>query len=77
MPGNPVVIPLNPDELTDVKRRQALEALNLTKERINEIIKGTNCTNGINQKRYFTKGESVVSPTVLMEGLFTTFVIDV
>ena len=31
MPGNPVVIPLNPDEITDSERRQALEVVKLIK----------------------------------------------
>ena len=31
MPGNHVVIPLNPDELTDAESMQALEAVNLIK----------------------------------------------
>ena len=31
MPGNLVVIPLNPDELTDAESRQAPEAANLIK----------------------------------------------
>ena len=33
MPGNTVVIPIDPDELTDAEMRQVLEAVNLTKEK--------------------------------------------
>ena len=53
MPVKLVVIPLNPDEITDVERRQSLEAVNLIKEIINVIIKGRSCANGSNQNRYF------------------------
>ena len=38
MPVNTVVIPLNPDELTDAERRQSIEAVNLIKGEINCII---------------------------------------
>ena len=31
MPGKPVAVPLNPDELTDTDMRQALEPMNLIK----------------------------------------------
>ena len=51
-----MVIPLNPDELTDSERREPLEDVNLIKEKMNGIIKGRTYPNGINQKRYLKEG---------------------
>ena len=56
--------------------RQALEAMNLTKEKINGIIKEITCANGINQKIHLKEGESATSPTVSLEALVTMLVID-
>ena len=56
MLGNPVVIPLNPYELTDAESRQSLEAVNIIKEKINGIIKGITCTNGSKQNIYLKEG---------------------
>ena len=75
MSGKPVVIPLNPDELTDSERRQALESVKLIKEKRNGIIKGITCANGSKKKRYLKEGEILASPTVSIEVLFTTLVI--
>ena len=71
MPGKPVVIQLNPDEITYSKGRQELEAVNLLKKR-KGIIKVRTCANGSKKNRYLKEGESVTSPTVPLEGLFTT-----
>ena len=43
IPGNPVVIPLNPDELIYTERRQEIEAVRITKEKINVITRVRNC----------------------------------
>ena len=48
----PAVVPLNPDELTDSERRQAIEAVNLIKGEINGITKGRTYANGSKQKVY-------------------------
>ena len=70
-----MVIPLNTDKLTDAEMKQALEAVNLIKEKRNCIIKGRTCANGNNQKRYLKEGISVASPRVSLEVLFNTLVI--
>ena len=54
MPVKTVVIPLKPDELTDVESSQSLEAVNLSKGEINGVINGLTCANGIKQKIYLT-----------------------
>ena len=74
--GKSVVIPLNPDDLTDAERRQALEAGNLIQEKRNGIIKGRTCANGNKQNTYLREGEIVASPMVSLEGLFTMLVIN-
>ena len=68
IPGNPVLITLNPNELTDSERRQTLEAVKLIKWERNRIIKGRIYANESNKKRYLKEGESVALPTVLIEG---------
>ena len=75
MPGNPVVILLNTDRLIDAERGQTLEVVSILKEKINGIIKVRTCANGSKQKRYFKERQIVASPTVLLEGLFTTLVV--
>ena len=56
MTGNNVAIPLNPYKLTNAEISQALESVNLTKEKRNEIIKERSCANGSDQERYFKYG---------------------
>ena len=53
MPGKPVVIPLKPDQLAYTEMRQALEAVNLIKEKKGWDHQGKNLRNGITQKIYF------------------------
>ena len=45
-----MAIPLNTDKLTDAEMNQALEAVNLIKEKRNGIIKGRTCANGSKKK---------------------------
>ena len=71
-----VVIPLDPDELTDAERVKSLEAVSLVKEKINGVMKVITCKNGSKKKGYLKEGGSLASPTVSLEGLFTTLVID-
>ena len=52
MIGKTLVIPLNLDELTYAGRRQAIESVNLIKEKRKGIIKGRTCANWSNKKRY-------------------------
>ena len=74
--GKPMVVPLNPDELTDSETRQALEAMNLINKKIYGIIKGITYANGRRQKIFLKEGESVASPTIYIEGLFITILIN-
>ena len=54
-----------------------IEALNLIKKKIYGTIKGIICTNGSEQRRYFSERESIASPTVSLEALFTTLITDI
>ena len=56
---------------------RALEAVNLIKEKRNGIIKGRTCANGSKQKRYLKEEDVIASPTVALESLLTSLVIDV
>ena len=71
-----MILSLNPDELTDAKIRQALEAVDLIKEKRNGIIKEKPYANMIKQNRYLKEGETLASPMVSLEVLFTTLVIN-
>ena len=61
---------LNAEDIT-----KALDIINLIKERQHGMIKVRMCANGIKQKRYFKLVESVDSPTVSLEVIFTMLVI--
>ena len=50
--------------------------MNVRKGEINGIINGRTCANGIKQKSNLKEVESVASPTIFLEGLFTTLVIN-
>ena len=75
-PGKPVVEPIDPTTLTKDEKQRAMEAVNLIKEKRCGKIKGRTCANGSTQRRFLGEGESVSSPTVSIEALFSTLVID-
>ena len=56
MPVKPVVIPLNHDELKYAKNNQALEAVKITKEKIDGFIKGRTCKNNSEKEIYLKEG---------------------
>lgn len=76
VPGKPVIAPVDVDKLSPTIRRTALEAVNLIKEKRDGKIKGRTCANGSRQRRYLNEDESISSPTVSLEGLLATLVID-
>ena len=75
VPGNPVVVPIDPDGLSHEDIKQALEAVNLISEKRSGEIKGRMCANGSKQRQFLHEGETVASPTVSVEGLLTTLLI--
>ena len=74
--GNPVVVPTDPDVLTPEEKKRALEAVNLIKEKRDGNIKGCTCANGKKQRRYVKQEEIISSPTVSLEIILTTLIID-
>ena len=76
MSGKKVVNAIDPDILSVEEKVKALNAVNLIKQKIDGTIKGRICADGSKQKRYLVKDESVASPTISLESLFTTLVVD-
>eukprot|EP00957_Ditylum_brightwellii_P088007 6703136-Ditylum_brightwellii.AAC.1 len=76
MPGKPVIAPVDPKTLTREDIKQSLEAANLIKEKRDGKIKGRTCANGSEQWKYLKEDESVASPMVAVESLFTSLIID-
>ena len=56
LPGNPVIVPINIESLTDEDKRKSLKAVNLIKVKRCSKIKGRTCANGSRQ-RNFVKAE--------------------
>jgi len=77
MPGKPVVRPVDPHTLSLEQKKQALEAVTLIKEKRSGMLKGRTCANGKKQKLFLKENESYSSPTVSLEGLLASLVIDV
>jgi hypothetical protein len=76
MPGKPVFGVCDSTKLSWEEKRQALEAVNLIKEKRCGKIKGRTCANGSKQRQYLKEDESVYSPTCSTESLLSTAVID-
>ena len=76
MPGKKVVTAIDPDILSAEDKEKALNAMNLIKQKKDGTIKIRKCDDGIKKKRYLVKDESVASPSISLESLFTTLVVD-
>ena len=76
VPGKPVFGCIDPNTLTREEKRRALEAVNLIKKKRCGKIKGRTCANGSKQKRYLKHGETISSPTVSLEAIIGTLLID-
>ena len=66
---------VNPDTLTKDQKYKALHAINLIKEKRCGRIKGRTCADGRPQRAYVPR-EEATSPTVSIEALMATLVID-
>ena len=67
MPGKTVVTAINPKTLSAEDKAKSLNAVNIIKQKRDGTIKGRTCANGIKQKIYLGKDESVALPTVSLE----------
>lgn len=75
--GKPVIEGIHASDLSSEDKKRALEAVNLIKKkRVTEQIKGRACANGSKQRQYLKEDESVASPTLSLEALLATLVID-
>jgi len=77
VPGKPIFGCINPSKITNDEKRRALEAVNLIKKKRCGKIKGRTCADGSKQKRFLKHGESISSPTVSLEAIVGTLLIDV
>ena len=78
MPGQPVIEPVDYEELTDEdKQKRTLEAVTVVKQKRCGKIKGRTCVDRSKQHRYLKEFESVASPTLSMDGLIGSLLIDV
>ena len=69
------VVPLNAGELSQGEKREAFELLTLVKKKRCGKLKGRVCANGRKQRRYISR-EEVSSPTVQLESIIATLLID-
>ena len=76
MPGKPVFGCIDPKNITMGERKRALEAVNLIKKKRCGKLKGRTCADGSKQKRYLKHGETISSPTVSLESIVGTLLID-
>ncbi len=67
--------PKSADELADDDKKKALASLIFLKEKRNGYIKAKSCANGSKQREHIAKEEAAV-PTVALESVFITAVID-
>ena len=67
VPPKPVVIPISADDLSNSDKEQSLDAVTLIEEKRDDRLKAGYCANGLKQKYYLNKYESVPSPTVGLE----------
>jgi hypothetical protein len=75
-PGKSVFGSIDPSNITTEECKRALEAVNLIKKKRCGKIKGRTCANGSKQKRYLKHGETISSPTVSLEAIIGTLLID-
>ena len=76
IPGKLVVGPVDALTLTYQKKRKAIPAMNLIKEKWDGVIKGRKCADGSGQRKYLKQDKSVASPTASLESLFVKLLID-
>ena len=76
MEGKPVVQGIDPSTLSELEKREALEAVNLIKEKSDRTLKGRTCGDGSKQRRFLKGDENYASPTATLESILITLVID-
>ena len=74
--GKPLVIPIDSKCLQEKYKRQALDSVNIIKEKRYFQTKERTCDNDIRQEKYLKEGENISPPMVSLEAMFTTLFID-
>ena len=78
MPGRPVIEPVDYLDLTEEdKKKNTLEAEAVVKQKRCGKIKGRICADGSKQRRYLKEFETVSSPTLSLDGLIGSTLVDV
>ena len=75
-PGKPVVEPADSSKISKEDKYKALEAVNIIAQKRCGKIKGRTCADGSKQRRYLKHDESVASPTISLESLIASLIID-
>jgi len=65
----------NPDTIPEVEKKKALDAVNFIELKRNGRVKARSYANGSKQRMYLKEYDTVASPTVSLEGVFTTLLI--
>ena len=76
MPNKPVVLPQDPTKLTRTEKREALEAVKMIKENCTGKINGRTCANSSKQQFFLKYGEDFALPTISLEALFSSLIIE-
>ena len=76
LPGNPVVVSIHIESLTEKDKRKSLEAVNLIKVNRCGKFKGRTCANGSLQRHFVKEEDNFASPTASLESILTTLIID-
>ena len=77
MEGKPVIEPVDMSTVTANEVKQALEAVNLIKRKRCGKVKFRSCANGSQQWKYLKEDDNISSPTLQLESLFISIMIDV
>ena len=76
--GNPVIELIDPSVITAEQKQQAMNAVNhINDKKATLQVKGRTCADGSKQCQYLKEDESLASPTVLLESILSTLVIDI
>eukprot|EP00957_Ditylum_brightwellii_P210959 15365606-Ditylum_brightwellii.AAC.1 len=76
-PGKSVVESIKTSDLTYKEKTKVLNAINLIKIKQNRIVKGRSCADESKDQFYCKEEESITSPTVALESLISTLIIDI
>ena len=76
LPGNPVIVPIDIESLTEEDKRLSLEVVNLIKVKRCGKINGRTCANGSRQRHFVKAEDNFASPMASLESILTTLIID-